>query len=46
MSGGDIDVTKGWKLALFGTMFGSVSYIAATALEFNDNSLVKMLTFT
>lgn len=45
-SGGDIDVTTGWKLALFGTLFGSVDYLAATSIEFNDNTLIKMLTFT
>ena len=33
VSGGDIDINQGWKLLLFGTFFGTVDYLAGTALE-------------
>ena len=45
-NGGNVDITTGWKLALFGALFGSVNYLAGTSVEVQDNTLVKMLTFT
>jgi hypothetical protein len=33
-NGGDLDVTTGFKLALFGMLFGTVNYLAGTAVEF------------
>jgi hypothetical protein len=33
VSGGDIDINQGWKLLLFGTFFGTVDYLAGTALK-------------
>ena len=45
-NGSTVDITSGWKLALLGTLFGSIAYLAATALEFNDNSLLKFMLET
>lgn len=42
----DVEITVGWKLLLFGMIFGSVDYLCGMAISDNQNNLMKLVGFT
>ena len=40
-----IPVTNGWKLLLFGTLFGSTDYVAGLAISVNKATINRMVGF-
>lgn len=42
----DVDITVGWKMLLFGVLFGTVDYLAGNAIDQNKDTILKMVGFT
>lgn len=42
-SGGDVDINSGWKLLLFGTFYGTMSYVAAITLQGSQDIIMRMV---
>ena len=41
-----VDVTLGWKILLFGVLFGTADYLAGNALSYNQTNILKLVGFT
>lgn len=42
----DIDINIGYKLMLFGILYGSIDYLAGLALSVSNSTILKMVGFT
>lgn len=45
-SGGSVDIDKAWKLMYFGVIMGTSCWLAGTAIDVDDDTIVKMVSFS
>lgn len=43
---GDVEITLGWKLLMFGMLFGTANYLAGHAISTNSDTVLKLVGFT
>lgn len=42
----DVEIDKGWKLLLFGLLYGAVDYLAGQAISVNQATILQMIGFS